>query len=127
MGRFLIVIPDVLNKQDAKTVSVSAGWGDAAVIVPWTLYNVYGDKRLLESHYPSMKAWVEYIRKVSGDNFIWKNGSTLGDWFFVQPYPTNHKEDNGFTDHDYIATAFYAYSAKLLSNAATSLENQRMQ
>jgi len=32
------VIPDVLNKQDAKTAAPSAGWGDVAVIVPWNMY-----------------------------------------------------------------------------------------
>jgi alpha-L-rhamnosidase len=41
----------------------SAGWGDAAVMVPWTLYQCYGDRRILEEQYPSMQAWVEYERK----------------------------------------------------------------
>jgi alpha-L-rhamnosidase len=49
------VIPDVLSKQDAVTTQPSAGWGDVAVITPWTMYLVYGDKRFLENQYPSMK------------------------------------------------------------------------
>ncbi len=39
------VIPDVLNRQDATTAQPSAGWGDVAVIAPWTMYTVYGDKK----------------------------------------------------------------------------------
>lgn len=115
------VIPDVLNPQNAKTASPSAGWGDVAVIVPWTMYTVYGDKRLLETQYPSMKAWVEYIRKKAGDSFIWKGGSKYGDWLFYHPPVNNHSEPDGFTEHDFIATAFYAYSVNLLSKSAGEL------
>jgi len=115
------VIPDVLNKQDAKTAAPSAGWGDVAVIVPWTIYKVYGDKKLLETQYPSIKAWVEYIRKKAGDSYMWKGGSKYGDWLFYHPSVTNHTEADGYTDPDFIATAFYAYSTSLLAEAAKEL------
>jgi alpha-L-rhamnosidase len=115
------VIPDILNRQDATTAAPSAGWGDVAVIVPWTMYTVYNDKRLLETQYPSMKAWVEYIRKKAGDSYIWKGGSKYGDWLFYHPPVNNHSEPDGFTEHDFIATAFYAYSASLLAKSAREL------
>ncbi|MCX6302923.1 MAG: glycoside hydrolase family 78 protein [Bacteroidia bacterium] len=115
------VIPDVLNMQNAKTAQPSAGWGDVAVIVPWTMYTVYGDKRLLETQYPSMKAWVEYIRNIAGDSYIWKGGSTYGDWLFYHPPVNSHSTPDGHTDHDFIATAFYAYSTSLLAKAAREL------
>lgn len=115
------VIPDVLNKQDAVTASPSAGWGDVSVIAPWTMYTVYGDKKLLETQYPSMKAWVEYIRKKAGDSYIWKRGSKYGDWLFYHPPVNNHTEPDGYTEPDFIATAFYAYSSNLLALAAKEL------
>jgi alpha-L-rhamnosidase len=115
------VIPDVLNRQNARAAQPSAGWGDAAVIVPWTMYIVYGDKKLLETQYPGMKAWVEYIRKNAGDTYIWKGGSKYGDWLFYHPPVNNHSEPDGHTDHDFIATAFYAYSTGLLAKAAKEL------
>ncbi len=120
-GEVPVVIPDVLNKQGSGTVTPSAGWGDVAVIAPWTMYTVYGDKRLLETQYPSMKAWVEYIRKKAGDGMIWKNGSIYGDWLFYHPPVNNHPEPDGYTEHDFIATAYYAYSTSLLANAAKTL------
>ena len=43
------VIPDVLNRQNATSATPSAGWGDVAVIVPWTMFTVYGDKKLLDN------------------------------------------------------------------------------
>jgi alpha-L-rhamnosidase len=115
------VIPDILNKQGATTAQPSAGWGDVAVIAPWTMYVVYGDKRILENQYQSMKAWVEYIRKKAGDSYIWKGGSKYGDWLFYHPPINNHPEPDGYTEHDFIATAFYAYSTSILSAAAKEL------
>ena len=115
------VIPDILNKQGALTAQPSAGWGDVSVIAPWTMYLVYGDKRLLENQYPGMKAWVEYIRKKAGDSFIWKGGSKFGDWLFYHPPINDFPEPDGYTEPDFIATAFYAYSAKILSLAAKDL------
>ncbi len=122
-GEIPNVIPDVIDKMDSETASTSAGWGDVGVIVPWTMYIVYGDKRLLEVQYPSMKKWVEYIRKKAGESYIWKNGSIYGDWLFYHPPVNNHTEPDGHTDHDFIATAFYAYSTSILASAARVLGN----
>src|SRR5450759_3467644 len=115
------VIPDILNKQGALTTQPSAGWGDVCVIAPWTMYLVYGDKNFLVNQYPSMKAWVEYIRKNAGESLIWKGGSKYGDWLFYHPPVHNHPEPDGFTEHDFIATAFYAYSTSILAATAKEL------
>jgi alpha-L-rhamnosidase len=115
------VIPYVLDKQGAPTAQPSAGWGDVSVIAPWTMYLVYGDKQILENQYPSMKAWVEYIRKKAGDTYIWKGGSKYGDWLFYHPPVNNHTEPDGYTEHDFIATAFYAYSASIMAETAKAL------
>ncbi|MEI6047876.1 MAG: family 78 glycoside hydrolase catalytic domain [Bacteroidota bacterium] len=115
------VIPDVLSKQGSLTTQPSAGWGDVSVIAPWTMYLVYGDKRFLENQYPGMKAWVEYIRKNAGNSLIWKDGSKYGDWLFYHPPVNNHPEPDGYTEHDFIATAFYAYSTSILAATAREL------
>jgi len=115
------VIPDVLNPQKSTTAQPSAGWGDVSVIVPWTMYTVYGDKRLLETQYPSMKKWVEYIRKSAGSSYQWKGGSKYGDWLFYHPPVNNHTEADGYTEPDFIATAYFAYSTSLLAKAAKEL------
>ncbi|HOW39065.1 MAG TPA: glycoside hydrolase family 78 protein [Bacteroidales bacterium] len=117
-GEVPVVVPDVLNPQGSPTAGSSAGWGDVAVIAPWTMYQVYGDKDLLRTQYPSMLAWVEYIKKTAGNDYIWNNGSVYGDWLFYHPPVNNHPEPDGHTDHDFIATAFYAYSTQLLIQSA---------
>jgi alpha-L-rhamnosidase len=115
------VIPDVLsrgaeNKPDATS---SSGWGDATVIVPWTMYLTYGDKRLLERQYPSMKKYVEYERRVSGDKYLWNTGWHYGDWL---AFATTRSDYPGATtDKDLIATAFFAHSTDLLARSALAL------
>ena len=123
-GSVPFVVPDILDKIDGTTAPVSAGWGDVAVIAPWTMYLTYGDKQLLENQYPSMKAYVEYIRKKAGDSYLWKNGSVFGDWLYYKPAMNSHTEPDGYTDRDYISTAFYAYSTNLLKESALALGKQ---
>jgi alpha-L-rhamnosidase len=120
-GEVPVVIPDVLNKQGSATAQVSAGWSDVAVIIPWNMYQVYGDKRLLETQYPSMKAWVEYMHGKAGDTNLWRNGSMFGDWLFYLPSPENASEPDGHTNRDYLCTAFYANGCRILANSAAAL------
>ena len=65
-------VRDSRRAQPAEQASCgSAGWADAAVIIPWTMYLMYGDTRVLEEQYPSMARWVEYMRERAGDDYIW--------------------------------------------------------
>jgi alpha-L-rhamnosidase len=120
-GEIPMFVPDIRREDGLTSSPTSAGWGDVAVIAPWNMYLVYGDKGVLERQYPSMKAWVEYIRKKAGESFIWKGGSVYGDWLFYHPPVFNHRDPDGYTDHDFIATAFYAYAAGILASTAKEL------
>ena len=88
------------------------GWGDAVVIIPWLTYRYYGNTRIIEENYEGMKAWVEYMRSESeNDIYVWDEGREgwygYGDWIAVEPTPSKP-----------IGTAYYFYSAKLLSKMA---------
>ena len=120
-GEIPFVVPDVLNPDPSRTKGTSAGWGDVALIAPWTIYQVYGDKRLLDVQYKSMKGYVEYIRKKSGDKLIWKGGSVFGDWLFYLPPSDRASEPDGHTSKDFISTAFFAYSTHILAQTAEVL------
>ncbi|RYF96051.1 MAG: hypothetical protein EOO00_03670, partial [Chitinophagaceae bacterium] len=117
-GGVPFVVPDALRDQ-----GVSAGWGDVALIGPWTIYLTYGNKKILADQYESMKKYVEYIRKIAGESYIWKNGSVFGDWLFYKPALYSHAEPDGYTNNDLIATAFFAYSTSILKNTAAVLGN----
>lgn len=109
------VIPNVLRPRNG----ASAGWADAATIIPWNMWLAYGDRRILEDQYPSMKAWVEYMRAQS-KNDLWNTGEHYGDWLFY-----SKKDDNdgrsAVTDKYLIAQCFYAHSTQLLIQAAQVL------
>jgi len=112
------VIPNPLGG-DSTRFAGTAGWADAAVIIPWTMYLTYGDRLLLERQYASMRAWVEYARRRAGPALIWKPGWQFGDWLAL------HTDDPSYpgatTGTDLIATAFLAHSADLLARTATVL------
>lgn len=120
-GGIPFFVPDLRSSTSegwGDTGHSSAAWGDAAVICPWTIYEMYGDARLLAEQYESMKRWIEYIH-VQGDNpYLWNTGFHFGDWLGLDSKPDSYV---GATDTDYVATAFYAYSVSLTQKAAEVL------
>jgi len=67
-GKVLNVIPDEPHNPLS---AGSSGWGDAALIVPWNLYLNYGDLRILQEQYESMKGWVEFMRNSTYKDYLW--------------------------------------------------------
>jgi alpha-L-rhamnosidase len=113
------VIPNVLARKDPAANAASAGWADAAVIVPWTVYLSYGDTRILDQQYKSMKGWVDYMAGRAGDSYLWNNDFTFGDWL---AFATNRSDYPGATtDKDLIAQAYFARSTDLLQRTAALL------
>ncbi|HEY7394919.1 MAG TPA: glycoside hydrolase family 78 protein, partial [Gemmatimonadaceae bacterium] len=119
-GSFPDVFPDVLSRGSSNpNATSSAGWGDAGVIIPWTMYLAYGDKRLLERQYPSMRRYVEYQHKVAGERLLWNTGWHYGDWLAFSTVRADYP--GATTDKDLIATAFFAHSTDLLARSARVL------
>ncbi|AYB29519.1 glycoside hydrolase family 78 protein [Chryseolinea soli] len=114
-GRVPFVIPNVLGD----SASASTGWADAATIIPWNVYYAYGDKRILEQQYESMKAWVGYMEARSR-NDLWNRGFHFGDWLFYRP---NDDTDgrSAVTDKYLIAQCFWANSTQIMLNTAKVL------
>jgi alpha-L-rhamnosidase len=162
-GQVANIVPSPQRARPAKAVSVpwilrtapypgksfpgSAGWGDAAVIVPWTLYECYGDQRVLEEQYASMKAWVEYMRKqakkqpwmrrinpLSWSNrekrpyqaYLWDTGFHFGEWLEPDEGLFGPKMAIGILKRmlfsaPLVATAYFAHSTHLLAETARAL------
>ena len=106
-GGYSDVSPRMVDRSDG-----APAWGDAGVIVPWTIYEAYGDKRLLARHYQSMARWIDYIDKPNPDH-IWVNNSNanFGDWL-------NVGDD---TPRPVLATMFFAHSTDLMAKTAKIL------
>ena len=115
------VIPDVLSANGRG--AGAAGWADAATIVPWTLYRAYGDTRILERQYESMKAWVEFMRREAREDLVWRSGFHFGDWLAYSS--TDPAYPGATTGKDFIATAFFAHSTGLLARTARVLGREQ--
>ncbi|WP_084614695.1 alpha-L-rhamnosidase [Nakamurella lactea] len=111
-----VVVPDVLAASAAAPV---CGWGDAATVVPMTLFERYGDLVTLRRSYPSMRSWVDAVTAASDSKGLWTGGFQFGDWLD----PTAPPEDalRAKADPDIVATAYRYRSISLLVQAAKAL------
>lgn len=106
------VVPNILQDQ-------AAAWSDAATVVPWTVYQMFGDQRILEDQYESMKGYVDYITEHCSENGLWQTGFQYGDWLALDKEESADR--TGATDKFLIANAYYAYSADIVRQAAEVL------
>jgi alpha-L-rhamnosidase len=121
-------VPNVVPNVRGENASGAAGWGDAAVVVPWALYQAYGDERVLATRYESMKAWVEFQREraqANGTPYLWDGDFTYGDWLAFTSEPSGARFYPGaYTSTDLVATAWFARSTDLLRRAAEILRKE---
>lgn len=97
----------------------TAAWGDAAVVVPWVLYQRLGDREILRAQYASMTAWVDQVASIASGSYRWDSGSQLGDW--LDPAAPPDRPDAARTDRYLIATAYHALTAQIVADAAAVL------
>ncbi|HEX2862525.1 MAG TPA: family 78 glycoside hydrolase catalytic domain, partial [Lacunisphaera sp.] len=98
----------------------AAGWADAGVIIPHTLWRVYGDRRILERHYGAMVKWVEWIAAHNPSGLrVNQLANNYGDWLCVP-------SDTSFGTHspmkNLLATAYWADDCAKLAGIARELD-----
>lgn len=93
----------------------SPEWGSASIILPWLLYEWYGDSSVLEKAWPMMLRYVSYLKSKSDNNIV---SHGLGDWFDMGPKQPGESQ---LTPKSLTATAIYFYDLKLLSKIAVVL------
>lgn len=116
----------------------SSGWGDAAVIVPWGLYQATGDRRILEEFWPMAERWLGFVTSAAAagrhetrvavhpkprphDADLWDTGFHWGEWLEPNPEADAGPEAFGKADQGAVATAYYRHSAHLLAEMARVL------
>jgi alpha-L-rhamnosidase len=100
----------------------SAGWADAGVIIPYTMWRVYGDRRILERHYRAMVKWVDWIAASNPDGLRVNNlSNNYGDWLCIP-------SDTSFGTHspmkNLLATAYWADDCTKLARIARELGHE---
>lgn len=86
-------------------------WTDAGIICPWTIWQVYGDTRVIERHWASMTRFMEWRQRRAPDGRGRGDGNTWGDWLNV----------NETTPIEFIDAAYYLHDAKLMSAMARAI------
>ncbi len=123
-GRVPNVVPDVLPAvtpaEPHEWDAPAAGWGDAAAIVPWVLYQRSGDRQVLADQFASMSSWVDYVASLAGRTRLWDSGFQFGDW--LDPTAPPEAPDRASTDPSLVATAYFARTAEIVADAAAVLE-----
>ncbi|MBD0293376.1 MAG: glycoside hydrolase family 78 protein, partial [Jiangellaceae bacterium] len=101
-------------------LQVEAGWGDAAVVVPWVLYQRYGDVQVLGDQWESMTAWLVAFEERAGENLDFPEGGfMLGDW--LDAAAPDDKPWKSRVPWQPVATAYLARSAQVMSQVAAVL------
>ncbi|HZO73561.1 MAG TPA: glycoside hydrolase family 78 protein [Ktedonobacteraceae bacterium] len=113
------ILPSHLPGDIGGKIVPAAAWGDAAVLVPWTLYQRYGDTGILETQFESMRAWVNLLTTITGESALWDQGFQFGDWLDPSAPPDNPSAAR--TEPAVVATAYFARSADILSRVAEIL------
>ncbi|HVT76589.1 MAG TPA: family 78 glycoside hydrolase catalytic domain [Acidimicrobiales bacterium] len=106
------VVPDI-----GLEIRGACGWGDAAVVVPWTTYVAYGDDTVLRDALPSMRASVDYVYSRLDADHRWTQDFQYGDW--LDPDAPTEQPWRAKARFDLVATAYAARVADLLARAAS--------
>lgn len=112
----------VTNSPDPEHIS-SAGWADAGVLVPYALYQAYGDEAYLADHYEMMKAWMGYVEKNAGADLCqWGQKFHFGDWLIPSIMAgTGNPILTALQTKEEMAMAFFAHTTEAMANIASIL------
>jgi alpha-L-rhamnosidase len=131
-GRFANIAPHPGSKSwlAAAKGEYGPGWSDVGVIVPWRMYENYGDHRMLSEYYESGKRWIDFVhannpdliwrKKRGGDWGDWLNGDMAGAWTGLKM--PGYPEGISAVSNELFATAFFAHSTRLVAKIAQVLE-----
>lgn len=110
------IVPDIQGTYS------SAAWSDAAVIIPWVIYQTYGDKKILEESWKCMHEWVDYIQDKTNENGLWMTNYQYGDWLALDR--EEGESSVGATDVYLVANAYYIYVTEIVKKTAEVLEKR---
>ncbi|MCP3775765.1 glycoside hydrolase family 78 protein [Paenibacillus sp. MZ04-78.2] len=127
-GAFTDIAPHLPYSTISKYFLVgSSGWADAGVIIPWNMYRIYGDIRILERHYDAMSRWIAYNEMLHPQH-VRDITPQYGDWLSI---PTEELEGAQFgtrysaystTPYDVFGTAYYAHVTQIMRDVAGVLD-----
>lgn len=141
-GQIPHIIPYIPSHDFMKPAGIegvsAAGWSDAAIILPWRLYQAYGDKRILEENFPMIQRYMASVCKLAQEmpaglenadeatrerqQYLWNTGFQYGDWLMpsIQMSGRPIFEVVVQTGH-IVATLMYAITTNIMSQICALL------
>jgi hypothetical protein len=110
------IVPEYINFEfyDA-AFRDSPEWGSASIMLPWMIYEWYGDSEMMQQAWPMMQAYMAYLESKANDHIL---SHGLGDWYDVGPNPPGYAQ---MTPVPLVATATYFYDASVMAKVAAKL------
>jgi len=115
-GRVPDTVPNILTQVMPDPTAL---WSDAAISLPWQLYQQYGDERILDESYASMVALMDQIEQRLDDGGLWSRGFQLGDW--LDPDAPADNPAGGKTEAHLVAQAYLCKTTRELAATARIL------
>lgn len=111
-GEVPLVVPDVFGGR-----STDALWSSAVAMVPWTLYEMYGDVSFLADNFTAMKKYLAALEN-NTERGLMARGHEYGDWLSFDNEPSFRFSCVGATDVYFIADVFYAVTLDTVAKTA---------
>jgi alpha-L-rhamnosidase len=126
-GRVPFVIPDPMKYMPPlahrPVPETTAIWSDAAVWVPWALWQAFGNAQVLADQFESMAAHVRRVESLLSPTGLWDQGFQFGDW--LDPTAPPDKPADAKADKGVVATACLCRSAQIVAEVAEILGKER--
>ena len=130
-GLLSAVVPYQGVEMMYKATGSSVGWADAVYLIPYRYYKRYGDKKLLESCWPMIRKYADYLTKNLGmkdkkeakqnpyNEYTYEKGVHLGEW--LEPEECRDKVYGAQAKHPEECTAYLYFAMKTIGKIAELL------
>jgi len=116
-GAVPMVVPDILSPAIGEdhpffTNYGEAGWSDAATVIPWSMYQAFGDTQILREQLDSMRTWVAH-NTADHEGLLIGPRRQLGDW--LDPDAPESQPWAAKVSGQFMSNAYHAQSIRILA------------
>lgn len=137
-GKFTQIVPSGGVDFYMTFMDGSAGWSDAGILIPYRMWKLYGDDKILTDNYSAMKKYAEYLIKKIGKwyptagrtgierkykKYLVNFGQAYGEW--AEPDDVHHMTwKDCAVPHPEVATAYTSYVLGCMAEICAHLKKE---
>jgi alpha-L-rhamnosidase len=138
-GKLPQIVPTGGTDPYMKAMDGSAGWADAGIILPYTLWKQYHDPKVIRAYLPGMRRYVTFLQRRCGRwyptakntglkgrdrRYLSNYGQAYGEWAEPEDVHRTTWKDCA-VPHPEVATAYTAYVCRLMAEMEKALSNEK--